>query len=419
MKKYIFLTTLIRGIGGGHIYTLNKIKYLVSVGYSCEFIHADVLSGNIEIHELAQYANNKDENLQYPPYMYTKNEIEVTLNNIIGIIGDVSNCKEVVIESQTINCALWGELLASRLHAIHFVFLLGELVKTRNQMVEDFWKFKLKRHELYGISPNTIKNLFKDSMSKQIGGNVQLKAKCTNTLSDIKYLNKKSIIQTDYTIGSIGRADKMFIPRALRDIVRYARIHNDKTFCFILIGGATNKRYEKKLLKIVDKIENISIHITGLIYPVPVELVQMPDVFVSTAGSARLSERLGIPTITYDIHDFKPIGILGYTTNNVLNRSRQEPPVDIFNLLDDVLMYKKYTKILKTFTEVVFTYEEHLQALAACSKQRNYFDTSKARLDNVERFYKLLCHVFGNRRIATDILNYLQEMKISLKKIFK
>lgn len=402
MKLYIFLTTLIRGIGGGHIYTLNKIHFLTNLGWETRFLHADVKKGDIVIEELKQYEKIGNQHLQRPPYMFSKECQSNVLDDLVKLLEIRSNYEEIIIESQTIDCALWGELLAKRLQAKNFVFLLGELQRTKNKVVYDFWKFKLARKELYGIGKNSLKNLLSGWSIDGLDLDYSLDAYCSNSLADIKFNSMQMLPNSDYKIGMIGRIDKVFVEYSLVKILEFAQLHLDKTILIVLIGGSTNRRKTKEIQNRIKKQRNVKCYITGLIYPIPVELVRKLDVFISTSGSCNVSYDLGKLTISCDIHDFQPIGILGITTQNIMFRSPNEPPLDLAILLDEILIRNKYCEEPKQFVPISIDYSTHLKALYGSLQDKKYFNFSTPHFHCRELIILIATKVLGIK-----ITNYL------------
>ena len=79
----------------------------------------------------------------------------------------------------------------------------------------------------------------------------------------------------------------------------------------------------------------------------------------------------GCISISVDTNDCQPIGILGYTTNNTILRSVEEPPLDLCELLDDVIYKKKYQRI-EPIPVAAPDYTSHFEFLS-CSKQTREF----------------------------------------------
>ena len=415
MKFYLFLTSLIKNIGGGHIYTVNKIKYLESKGFMVDFYHADIRHGGIVINDLVSYENNCDFHLQYPPYIFSKK----TQKNIVDAICEKipKDCGEIIIESQTIICATWGELVANQLKAKHFIFLLSEHHNLHNEDIFEFFKYKLNRGELAGIQKKSLPMLFKGWYELRENEKYFLLAHCYNSLKNIPYSEIKKVPKSDYTIGSIGRIDKLYMIKILQLINVFAKNHPDKTFTLLIIGGSSNKNDTKKIYKIFKNTDNFKVFITGLIYPIPVELVLIPDVFVSTSGSCRVSHSIGKTTIPIDNSDFKPIGILGETTNNTLYRS-EEIDSSIDNLLNDILFLKKYNSNVnfrESDFDINYDYSDHLEFVKRSDNSKVYFDISKAKLSLIDWIEKTGLVIFGSA-LYPEVVRLLSPIWMKLKR---
>ena len=415
MKYYLFLTSLIRSLGGGHIYTRNKIKYLQNIGYEVNFFHANIKRGEIIVQELIPYINNCDSHLQYPCYFFSRKVQDEVISKICNIFP--RDCNEIIIESQTLICSTWGEMIARRLNAKHFVYLLSEVQYLRNSTIYDFMKFKLNRKELAGIQHKSLSILFKDWQSIKDEESYYLLANCTNVVEEIPYSNLSSLPKSEYTIGSIGRIDKLFLFESLRSIREFIKLYSITTFTILLIGGASQKKAIKKITKLFKNIANVKIFITGLIFPIPLELVLVPDVYISTAGSCYVSSEVGKLTISVDTNDLKPIGIVGKTTDNVLFRSG-ESEISLIDLLESILIKNNYksleaTKKFKGNTN--YDYGDHIEFLLKSNNSKKYFDISKAGLGFRDRIEKLLLSFFG-LNLTPKIFEILSPVWMKLSK---
>ena len=413
MKYYLFLTTLIRNIGGGHIYTLNKTKYLQRLGYDVGFFHADVRHGEIIIKDLLPYEYNCDNHLQYPTYFFRRKTQEQVISSICNLIP--KTCNEIIIESQTLICSTWGELLAKRLNAKHIIYLLSENHYIRNRSLYFFFRFKLARRELTGIVKKSLPILFKGWQTITEKESYSLTARSANVLADIPYPEIQSIPQSDYTIGSIGRIDKLFLIESLKKIVDFIKLHPEKTFTILLIGDSSEKSTKNSIKKIFDGLSNVKIFITGLIYPIPVELVLMPDVFISAAGACHVSNSLGKVTISIDANDFKPIGIIGKTTNNTLFRGN-EPEVSLHELLEAILIKKEYKSEIVEWNQINYDYTDHLDFVRQSDNSKQYFDISTAKLSLRDWIEKICLLIFG-RTLYPKIMRILSPLWMKFKKV--
>lgn len=399
MKYYLILTNLIRNIGGGHIYSVNKMEYVHGLSYKTGFFHADVRAGQIVIEKLRPYESMCDWHLQYPCYFFNTKEQCRVVRKICDIF-ELEKYDDIIIESQTITTSTWGELLAKRLKAKHFVYLLSEHLKIENKNLCDFFEFKLRRKELVGIAPQSISKLFAGWEVDGISESNYLFAYCTNVVKKIDNpVVDIDLFKSDYIIGSIGRIDKAFVETLIKSTIALADQYKEKTFTILLIGGASSNRPAKRIKRIVKYIPNIKLYITGLIYPIPEYLIKIADIFVSTAGGAQLSYSLGKPTIAIDANDLKPIGVLGETTNNSIFRE-DEPKEELNNLMERMLVKRELIDIVLTPDKKYqerYSYDDHLSCVANSEKNKNYFDISFAKLSIKEKANRLILKFYGHK----------------------
>ena len=103
--------------------------------------------------------------------------------------------------------------------------------------------------------------------------------------------------------------DKPYVIHAVKDFCNYASSYPEKSFLYIWIGDApAGSLAPEKIKSMVDVLPNVEFLKTGYMLPVPYKLLEFCDVFISSAGSCWPCERSGVPTISYDGNDFKPIG---------------------------------------------------------------------------------------------------------------
>lgn len=408
MRLYIFLTQLIRGVGGGHIYTLSKMRYLRKVGYDVNLVHANDLKDELKIEELRPYFENYDEHFLYPIYFFSKDVIDGVCNSFIHRYCKEKCYEKIIIEAHDICMSTWGEEISKRLKAKHFIYILGENCKLPTASLADFYRFKIERSELVGIAPDSVENLMSDWCHVEDARSRCLRAYSPNPIDDIEY-DTSYFPSADYTIGSIGRIEKCFLLPALRVVRSFAEQHKDKKINILIIGGEIDSdRNRRKIEDLFANISNVFVHITGIIYPLPLKLLKLPDVFLSTSGSCKASADIGKPTISFDIHDGLPIGVLNWTTENFIERNDPFIP-DLFSLLNDVLVKKIYTDI-----EIPYdieegkniSYRDHIDYIDNSSNLCDYFDIKSATLsskDNIKIFLIKRFGIQGSIRLLTII----------------
>lgn len=380
-KTYIFLTFAIYGIGGTQIYVRNKLRFLKERGWDVKVVTTE-LSGNnpIVIDDLSLFQNWVFPELLKNPNLYTKKERRVILEQICAVIGEVS--KESVIESNFVQVTFWGELLAERLGIRNFVFLIQEDYRIRIKAYLDFFKFKFDRGELYVNTRNALKQLFDGYSEVAKGDNAYLSATNHNVVEekDTPFINQLPAV--DYIIGMIGRVNKPFVLPVIREIAAFAKHHKEHSFLLMILGGSPNKSDYDAINQVVDEVQNMSAMITEYIFPIPYELIKKGNVFVSSAGSVRVSSDYGMVTIAIDAIDFQPIGIYGYTTKELIHRPSEQTITPLSTLLEQVLFQKKYTSqpaFVSDWPKIEQDFIEHLNRLDKVETDLEYYDIRRIK----------------------------------------
>lgn len=373
-KTYVFLSHPITGIGGAQLYALGKTKFLQRKGFRVLIISGSQ-DDNFVIPEFVKYRNNCFPQLRYKPCIFSKRKREKYLLKMIKIIGDES---KVFIESSDINSGEWGELLASRIGAKHVIFCLAEQFPQLTKWEYSFLSFKHERKELFGIIKNTLPLLFGRDLPDE-EKRVWL-AVSDNTPMDVPNDYLDTVKRKDINIGSIGRYDKPYVQTMLADLEKFFIKHKNIFANLVLCIGQHSSEDEKHIHERFASCDNVDIHIMGPLCPLPTSLFRICDVFISTAGCARISLNMGVPTITLDVFDSKPIGVLGYTTMNTVYRENEEKH-ELDELLEDILIRKKYEgvppkKIIHNNDE---QYEKQLQDIL-CQNEIKHYTFEKVRL---------------------------------------
>ncbi|WP_395262244.1 hypothetical protein [Halalkalibaculum sp. DA3122] len=390
-----------------------------SLGYEVDYFHADVKHGKLFVQDFIPFKNNCDSRLQFPAYYWDSETQKEVINLICESIP--SKCSEIIIESQTLNCATWGELVAEHLNAKHIIYCLSEDPRIPNNDMFEFLNFKLDRGELAGITQNSLLYMFNGW--RKIGRDESCYltahgASGIHVLDEIPYKKIDSIPQNDFIIGSIGRIDKLFLKESLNSIIRFAKKNKNKTFTVLLIGGASNNKSRIEIEDKLKNIDNVDLHISGLIFPIPIELVKLADVYFSSSGACRISQELGIPTIAIDGKDFKPIGVLGETTENTLHRD-DEPIISFTNLLEDILIKDRFSENGNSRIgnrKPIVDYSDHLDFIEKSANSSEYFDISEATLSMNERLKKIILTIFGIELTAKIINKLISPIWMKLKR---
>lgn len=371
-KVYVIFSASITALGGGQIYIRAKVNYLKRMGYIP--IVFSYYYGKCYIDDLKEFESNIISELHFPVSAYSPKKRTQIIEKIISHFP--SQIDSMIIESHELETATWAELIAQNFNARHIVYLLSE---DPWKMPPDFASFflgKYNRHELFFISPIVATLFFQKylNISEEKPENYTLQARYGSTIENVP--EDKFGIKYDkdsFTICSIGRLEKNFVYPMCLDLLDFFNKYPERKFTLIFAGGSRFQRNEMQIRQVFSKAKNCSLFITGFVFPIPESILQKSDVCISSAGSAKLSARCGIPTVSIDAIDYKPIGILDFTTENATIRNK-EPIRDLGEWLNDILFEKKYTKNFVPQKKSLPDFSDHLDAVKNIEKI--YFDTS-------------------------------------------
>ena len=388
MKKYVFVVPTVANMGGAQMYIRNKVLWLRQRGWIVDVIAAQ--GGVAKLSELQEF-NSVLPELAFDILNYAQNRKEKVINAIVRRIC-AGKTDETVIESTCISESSWAEAVAKQIGAKHISFLLQEDNYVLNKGMQNFFLYKLRRKELFGITNAALLAMFKPFHPISNEESYRLAAYCNNVEADVEcpYIELVRSIEHDYIVGVLSRLEKPFVIPAIRDFCYFTKDYSDKKFLLLLMGNAPKGSGVLKQIKDVigELSSNISIFETGYIYPVPTKLLEECDAFFTSAGSSWACMRSGVPTITYDGNDNRPIGILGRTTTNTLFRGENEPPQDFSKLMDDILFEKKYKKEAPNYRDGLPDFSDHMKALEETAPEKEYYDVESIKPES-KSDYKL------------------------------
>lgn len=313
MKKYIILSYCIGNIGGAQIFNRNKMKYCQAKGDKVFIFSAVEMP--IYIKDFEKYKKLIKNDLRISPNIMPKSKkkevIEWFKRCIEYKCGD-----EIFIESQTIEMALWGEYFAKACNSKNFCYLLGEDFNDVHKAEFLFLDFKRKRRELAFIKNNIMDDLFSKFLDETNYKAISLPAICANSVENIELpdgfvMNTKAI-----NVAIVGRVSKPYVEKGIRTVVKIAEKHRENYFVITVIGGGTRDNIDK-LYAIIEQINNVSLKVTGYIYPIPEKMIQLMDLCIAGAGSATAICTY-CPTISVDVIKCEALGILGLDTQDTV-----------------------------------------------------------------------------------------------------
>lgn len=338
MKKYIFVTFDIRNMGGVQCYLEGKVKYLESSEWDVSLMYGAVDKNRDTLFPtLKKYLNCRIVELSIAPYNMPKIALKHTLKKCRDIIGDVSNCEEIIIESGNAVQALWGEILASIMGAKHIFFTMDEQYRTPGSYYAkmiDFFIFKYKRGEILG-GKETLSKLFEGTSLQNypFESNILIDE---DPITDVENQIINSLCKMDWNICYLGRANKLYVDTIIKEVAKFATRHPSKNIQFIIIGDFSIKRV--LLDKEISPLHNVTLTLLGEMVPIPKLLYEKIDVMIAGSGSARHSVYQGKPVIVPDCYSSKSMGIYGYQTVQSLYEEDTTSQVSISNSLEDALV---------------------------------------------------------------------------------
>lgn len=348
---YIFITPSIVSIGGAELYVSNKMKHLQQMGWKvlvCSFSRGEVKIDNLKA--FIPYINR----VAGIKYERTDNK---TRHEYTKQFAKYKGARRVIIESHTTNLAYWAELVASEIHAVHLTFLLTETFPKLNSNQKNFFEKKYNQKMLYGIKPQSIANLmgnsfeYKDTLLLAMGGNY-------NVVSpEIEY-DIDELPNADYKILSLGRLNKPYVISMMESVSLFAQRNMQSQVLLTMLGGYGDEKIHDFSKKLESQHSNLKVAIMNEMNPIPQNIFLYHDAAIAVAGCATICSQQGLPTITIDANDHKGIGVLNETTNNNTLRV-DEPALEVNDVLEDILVKKKYPKRIPISNKKGLNYDAH------------------------------------------------------------
>lgn len=344
MKYYIFITSSIKGVGGNQCYISAKAQYLEANGWTLHVFNATYHSNRIKcpIDYMNKHLDDTVETLGLPPFKNPKIFVKWTLNKMLKRLGPVKNDDEIIIESHDDSSSQWGELLASQIHARHYIYLMTEIYRGSGKTYLDkmpFYDFKYKRKEIIGCAL-TFNRLFEGIRTvsdEDLPGIIMLNEA---PIQDIDNSQINNITKQDYNICYIGRGSKPYVGNIIQDVGYFAGRHSDKSVQFIIVGDLNIHR--SALNDVLSKNPNLNCIELGLLHPIPKSLYGKVDVVIAGSGSARHSAEPGALVLVADPESRLSNGLLGYETLNSVFQDEDSVVSSFSDALERVLVDKGY-----------------------------------------------------------------------------
>ena len=339
-KLYIFITTSLKVAGGNQCYTAAKARFLEENGWkTLVFFQGDrVRENKCLIDYFNKFLDCDITGLSNPPFKYPgwlRNKI---LSRMLALIGDYASYTQIIIESHEDAYAQWAELLASRIHAKHFFYLMNERFRGPDMYYEqkiDFYRFKYDRREIIG-GKRVISRLFDGYdyvVYDDLPDYVEIdEAPIQNVASE----KVDAIVRCDWNICYIGRGVKPYVPNIIRDAGRLAGAYPERTVQLLFVSMVDVHR--GLIDEMLGQYKNLKIVELGFLHPIPQSLFDKVDVVIAGSGSARHSAESGALVLVADPETNKSDGLLGYETMSTVYQEQDAVVSDFFDALVRVLV---------------------------------------------------------------------------------
>lgn len=339
--KYVILTFAMHGLSGGPLYANNKVKWLKENGIDpVVFDHYGSLKllGEIVLEYLLPYKRHRMLELFFPPSYFSKSQRSKILDRLCQMIGEAD---DYVVESNSSRLALWGELLAERLHAKHLLLYIGEHLTIRTEEEYRYLNFKLNRRELFTIKPKTMQNLFEGykKISDEEANNLFFAALMGVKAVDIPMPEIDNLPEANYRILSFGRY-KPYFENMIEGVLDFCKKHSSERVNFLIMGKVDLPASTKSNL---ESVSNLYVKFIPAMRPLPKAVFDYSDVVIATAGCANISNNQDVKTISMDVETCMPLGVMGYTTtDSVYSTNPNQPKYEVCDLLEDILVNHCY-----------------------------------------------------------------------------
>lgn len=378
-KCYIFFTNGIIDLGGIELYLVNKELWLKQNDWDVHVFSASYTKDNFKIKSLEKYRNEIFPTLSYAPYECPKICYNKTIKNILKLLGDTNKYKEIIIESHSGSTAIWAEIIAKNINAIHIMQPLHEVYNEKCYVEKrDFFIFKLNRKEIYGGRITFIRDVLKENTSKWQNLRLQY-----NPVLDVDDERLLKIQNANYTICYFGRTAKPYYKSILEGVREFADMHVDKNIQLVVVG---NEKDHKNVMKQLNMhADNLIITVLGEMFPVPRKLFELVDVVCAGAGSANAAVFENVPVLIPDPDNYLCNGLYGYDTCSPLTREANIKQLRFCDAFENTLIkceYQKNNFLLDVPPSVNDCCKEVYNSIKTNKQKNEYYDIDKLVVGN-------------------------------------
>ncbi len=360
----------LEGLSGNPRYVNNKCGWLKKQGWE-PIVFWSLDMTQIDLPHTKPFGEKKYiyHEMNFFPSWFTAMRRNTIVNSIIKTIGEAD---EIVVESNKLQLGAWGELIAKKINAKHINFVTTERLKIHNRNTFDFCYTKLQRGEFFNINKPAVQLLFSKFVDIKEPEKYYWSALMGVDVEEVPFPAFDNLPKADYTITHFGRT-KGYFSYMVDELKRFISHYPDKTFNIFFLGQIKEEESLKRNLAFSNV--NVAFHLP--VMTVPSQLFKKSDVVIGTAGCAWLSVNNGGKTISMDVNNSQPLGLLCYTTLDSNTYSGKYQNNQSLSEWLEILLIKKESYVKMDISNLVHGFEYQMQYVTP--SDGFYLDTTKYR----------------------------------------
>ena len=410
-ENYYILTEGVSNIGGAQLLVLRRAKFLRSKGFNVKIIVSRHRGNFILEKEFKDFPVLYLPKLDQPIFKYSIK----TINELVTIISlFLSNHENALLETNSLQSSIWGELVAKRNNYKHVIYLFNESIINNYLLYpgNNFFLFKYNRGELYGCSRKSLEKMlgkhYNEKQNHFVNVSFDNDEIKENTIPSIKEFE---LLEKSKTILTVSRLEKSYVKYLIEAVIKIAKQKPEKNINLIIGGGTifgdVKLDLENNYLPPKLQLSNLKIIFTGIINVLGRDLFNLSDVFVGmgTASINSISQKCA--TLVVNPLTNKTPGIFGIHTTT-FGYSDNNTEYDLGELINTLLFDEGLLEVAKNKGYELY---ESSYKTDICFVKYDYLISKSA---NTVAYYNYKISIC--RRI-TDMLVYI--LKLLKRKIIK
>lgn len=340
-RLYIIATYDLHEVGGSQMYVSGYSEYLESKGFEVICLFAGNGYGKACIPMLSKYLKGGSDIFLFSPVQIEREIIDRVSYWLVSLMKKKpDDYKSIYIESHDDKYALWGEVLAERLKAIHICRPVNEFYDKYRQCYNkyiSFWVWKYERNEAY-CNISLFEGMDGNWKTRQVWSGER------EPIEDIHNELTEAVLREDYNILYIGRGNKEYVSEMIFQMGIFAKNHQENRIQFIFVGDMSGK--ETEICRNLCIYPWVKVILTGALVPIPKSLFSKIDVVLANSQTAYFSAYEKRPVIVIDSKSKKALGCFGYDyiweNRDSVNEQSGDRVISIAEALDNTLVKKEY-----------------------------------------------------------------------------